>query len=127
MNIIEEVANKYKVDKGRIILTGMSRGGHGVWYLGAAHADKFAAIVPMSGIFGINPANFKDMPIWAICGTSGELETYFRPVMTNLVNQIKAAGNNNVKLEVIQGATHNTIQGYYKRPELFKWMLEQKK
>ncbi len=127
MNIIEEVANKYKVDKGRIILTGMSRGGHGVWYLGATHPDKFAAIVPMSGIFGINPANLKDMPIWAICGTSGELEEYFRPVMTNLVNQIKAAGNKNVKLEVIQGATHNTIQGYYKRPELFKWMLEQKK
>ena len=31
------------------------------------------------------------------------------------------------KMETIKGASHGTIQQKYKRQELFKWMLQQKK
>ena len=32
-----------------------------------------------------------------------------------------------IKFETIHGATHGTIQQYYKRQDLFKWMLAQRK
>ncbi len=37
------------VDTNRVCLTGHSMGGHGVWHVGLAHADLFAAIAPAAG------------------------------------------------------------------------------
>ena len=128
MELIDKVANDYKVDKNRIILTGMSRGGIGTWYIANKYPDKFAAIVPMSGYSNINANNFKNMPIWAISGNVGSDEQKYNSHMKDLVEKInKASGKNLAKMETVNGAKHSTIQQKYQRLELFKWMLAQKK
>src|SRR5256886_7499082 len=47
--LLEDVEAKYKVDKSRVYLTGLSMGGYGSWSLGLAHPEKFAAIAPICG------------------------------------------------------------------------------
>jgi predicted esterase len=54
LDVIAEVRRAYRVDPGRIYLTGHSMGGYGTWSLAMSHPDLFAAIAPVSG--GGNPA-----------------------------------------------------------------------
>jgi predicted peptidase len=48
--ILTVVEQLYKVDPNRVYLTGLSLGGIGTWSLAAAYPQKWAAIVPVSGI-----------------------------------------------------------------------------
>lgn len=47
--ILERVFREFKGDPDRVVLTGLSRGGHGTWGLADRLPDTFAAIVPIGG------------------------------------------------------------------------------
>ncbi len=52
LNAIETldlVLARYSIDPNRVVLAGHSMGGHGVWHVGLAHADRFAALAPSAG------------------------------------------------------------------------------
>lgn len=74
--IIDEIIKERDIDPDRVYLTGVSSGGSGVWMIGSAYAEKFAAIVPLCGIGGDSKA-FADAntPIWSFCndGDAGAL------------------------------------------------------
>lgn len=48
MAVLAEVSRLYWIDPDRVMLTGMSNGGTGVFVIGLNHADRFAALVPMA-------------------------------------------------------------------------------
>ena len=48
MNVLAMMRKEFKVDDHRIYLTGHSMGGAGTYYLGAKHADIWAAIAPVA-------------------------------------------------------------------------------
>lgn len=54
MEVLDIVKQKYKIDTTRIMLTGHSMGGHGVWHVGTTYADKFAAIASACGWMSID-------------------------------------------------------------------------
>lgn len=54
LEVLETVKQRYKIDTTRIMLTGHSMGGHGVWHFGTLYADKFAAIAPACGWMSID-------------------------------------------------------------------------
>jgi predicted esterase len=54
LDVIAEVRRAYRIDAGRIYLTGHSMGGYGTWSVAMSHPELFAAIAPVSG--GGNPA-----------------------------------------------------------------------
>jgi poly(3-hydroxybutyrate) depolymerase len=63
-------------DLDRVVLTGLSRGGHATWRWGAADPWRFAAIAPVAGR-GV-PATacaLKDMPVWAFHGDRDDVVT----------------------------------------------------
>src|SRR5262245_24572665 len=69
MALVDAVVGKHAIDPTRIYLTGQSRGGVGTWGLIAAHPQRFAAAVPVCGLW--DPADAKKMvkvPIWAFHG-----------------------------------------------------------
>ena len=43
---LDDVLASFKVDRKRVVLTGLSMGGAGAWEIAAAHPDRFAAVVP---------------------------------------------------------------------------------
>ncbi len=74
---IRAVSAKYHIDPDRVFLTGMSNGGIGAYVIGAHHARRFAAVVPMAG--GIDPVlmpfleNFSQTPLYIIHGQQDQV------------------------------------------------------
>jgi len=49
LEVLAEAKAAYRIDPDRVYLTGHSMGGHGVWHVGLAHPDLFAAMAPGAG------------------------------------------------------------------------------
>jgi predicted peptidase len=124
ITLVDEVASKYKVDPDRIYVTGLSMGGFGTWSLAAAYPDRFAAIVP---ICGGNPADAKrlqHLPIWVFHGAKDRAVPLARSEA--MVKALKAVGSN-VKFTIYPNAEHDSWTETYNNPELYKWLLQQKR
>ena len=123
--LLDEVIRKYRVDKDRVCLTGASMGGSGTWRLAAAHPEKFAAIVPLCGRG--DPADAQKLarlPIWVFHGAK---DSVVRIASENaMVEALKAAGAN-VKFTVYPDAGHDVWTETYNNPELYEWLLQQKR
>ncbi len=123
--LLDHVASQYRVDRRRIYLTGLSMGGYGTWSLAAEHPDRFAAIVPICG--GGNPdhaGRLKNLPIWVFHGAKDRTVPISRS--QQMVDAIKAAGGN-VKFTVYPDAGHDSWTETYDNPQLYEWLLEQKR
>jgi predicted peptidase len=125
-NLLDEIESKYAVDPERIYVTGLSMGGFGTWSLAIAYPQRFAAIVPISG-----PADdlnrisaIRHLPVWAFHGDPD----YIVPLqgMVETVNALKACGGN-VKLTIYPGVGHNAADTAYADPELYRWLLSQRR
>jgi predicted peptidase len=129
--LLEEVIKKHRVDPARVYLTGLSMGGYATWSLGTKYPDRFAAIAPICGGGDILPillpgkqAALKRLPVWAFHGAKDSLVPLAES--ERMVNALKKAGNENVKLTVYPEADHDSWTETYKNQELFDWMLQQK-
>jgi len=58
---IEDVCRKYKIDRDRIVLRGMSMGASGTWHLGLKHPDRFVALGPYCGY--VDTHKFSETPL----------------------------------------------------------------
>ena len=47
--LLDDIAAKYKVDRDRVYLSGLSMGGFGTWLLAGYAPERFAAILPICG------------------------------------------------------------------------------
>jgi predicted peptidase len=124
--LVDEITAKYKVDKDRVYLTGLSMGGFGTWDLAAAHPEKFAAIVPICG--GGSPEDakkIKDLPIWVFHGAKDRAVPAARSEA--MVKALKEAGAENVKFTLYPNAEHDSWTETYNNPELYEWLLKQKR
>jgi dienelactone hydrolase len=74
---IRAVSSRYRIDPDRVFLTGMSNGGIGAYLIGAHHAARFAAIMPMAA--GLDDVlmpfleNFRQTPLYIIHGRQDEV------------------------------------------------------
>lgn len=66
---IDLAATTWGGDPSRVVLVGYSMGGIGTWAIGAAHADRFRALVPMAGRPADGVADKLTLPVYAISGT----------------------------------------------------------
>ncbi len=120
--LLDEIISKYRVDKDRIYLTGLSMGGYGTWSLAAENPERFAAIAPICG--GGDPHTAKKlakMPIWVFHGGKDKVVPIDKS--QKMVEALKKAGNE-VKFTVYPEAGHNSWAKTYDNPELYKWFLD---
>ena len=125
IELLDDVEQRYDVDRKRVYLTGLSMGGFGTWSLAMAHPDRFAAIVPICG--GGEPIvarKLKDMPVWVFHGAKDSAVPLERSRV--MVDAIKKQGGN-VKFTVYPDAGHDSWTRTYNNPELYKWFLEHRK
>lgn len=122
IQLVDEMASKYRVDKDRIYLTGVSMGGGGIWYLAARDQEKFAAMAPICGNCDASMApRLDNIPIWAFHGAQDKV-TPLGPHQRLVDAVIKAGGN--AKMTVIPDGTHgNIIYPTYQRQDLYDWFL----
>lgn len=123
--LVDQVEAKYKVDKGRIYVTGLSMGGFGTWAMAAKEPKRFAAIAPICGIGDPKDAPLiKDIPMWVFHGAKDKVVDPAKD--KEMVDAVIAAGGN-PKFTLYPDVGHDSWNAAYSSEEFWKWLLEQKR
>ncbi len=123
--LIDMLKKDLRIDDQQIYITGLSLGGFGTWYLATRYKDVFAAAVPICGGGRTEWCrNLLNVPVWAFHGADDKVV----PV-ENSERMVEAVNNfgGNAKLTIYPGAGHDSWSKTYSNPDVYKWMLEQKK
>ena len=129
--LLDDITTKYAVDTNRIYLTGLSMGGYGTWDLGLTYPEKFAAIVPICGggqvisvllSSGAKGWALKTLGVWAFHG--GKDPVVPLEESQRMVDALKKAGGQNVKLTIYPEAEHDSWTETYNNPALYEWLLK---
>jgi len=113
-----------EIDKDRVYVMGYSAGGGATWRWINQSPDRFAAAAPCGFTGGSAQDDAKKLaklPIWAMAGgDDGKNPAGIR----NMVERLKAAGNENVKHTEFEGADHRAGgKAVFGTAELVDWML----
>ena len=120
------VTERFKADRARLYLTGLSMGGYGTWAITAKYPDLFSAAVPICG--GGDPAQasrIKDLPLRVFHGARDEAVPLARS--QEMVDALKAAGATDVSLTVYPDLGHDSWTLTYADPKLYEWLLTKRR
>lgn len=126
--IIRSVVKEYNIDVNRIYATGLSMGGAGTWDLAIAYPDLLAAIAPVCGRVNRNhpgkACSIKNLPTWIFHGENDQVV----PVSESkkMITALEQCGVE-VKYTIYPGVDHDSWTATYNDPELYKWLLEQRR
>jgi predicted esterase len=125
IRLIRSIQSKYKVDKERIYLTGLSMGGFGTWNIATKFPSVFAAIAPVCGGGDTTEVmKLKHMPVWCFHGAKDDV---VNPEQSYRMVRALRKFNPDVKLTIYPDAKHDSWTATYNNDSLYSWMLEQKK
>ena len=123
--ILDEVARTYRVDPDRVYVTGHSMGGRGALYAAYKMPDRFAAVVSLAPVSPITAwaGKLANIPLWLFHGPNDQ----FTPLkeVEELVRGTEAAGGH-PQLTVLPERDHYILD-VYDRPDLYKWIAQQKR
>jgi len=123
--LLAHVQKKYRVDPDRIYITGISMGGYGTWALAQRHAERYAAVVPICGGGEVRHAReLRDLPLWAFHGA----KDFTVPIKRSqeMIDAIKAVGGS-PRFTIYPDGGHDVWDETYANPELWNWLLAQKR
>jgi Phospholipase/Carboxylesterase len=131
LTLLSELRSDFNINPNQIYLAGFIEGASGVWELGLAHPELFAALAPVGGYIGYpfkvpeNICDLKGMPIWAF---HSEKDTLVPPNAEQmLVDALISCGNKTIQFTILPNAADNIFFTVYADPKLYTWMLEQSK
>ena len=124
VQLLDTIVGNNRVDKKRIYLTGLSRGGGAAWELAVQHPDKFAAMAVVCGMAPLPYAAWidKKMPIWVFHGE--EDESIPISESENMVKRLLGMGYQ-VRFTRYPGVGHDAWIQAYDTEELYEWFMEQ--
>jgi len=120
-----DVIERYRVDKDRVYLTGVSSGGLGTWVIAANQPNLFAAIAPVSSWgFLSDVRRIAHVPVWAFHGGADMIVTL--DSIKPMIEVHRAAGGQS-KLTVYPGVGHEAWENAYADERLYDWFLQHKR
>ena len=126
--LVKEISEKYKIDKDRIYLTGLSMGGWGTLKLAGEHPEMFASVVsvcaPTDRVMYANIHNYKDMNLKIFHG--GMDDVVLPENAFNFYQKLHPI-NPKAELTIFPNDNHNSWDSTYSDPKLYEWMLSFKK
>lgn len=150
---LDQAVKEFNGDPERVYLMGFSLGGYGVWQIGAAYPDRFAALVPVAGgVVGERPIEKRDRdaiipsvgamldsddpykavatalgtkPIWVFHGARDESV----PVQFSrkMVSTLEESGSRNAKYTEFTEDGHMIIGRVFEEPGFLDWLADQKR
>ncbi|MGI8601730.1 MAG: prolyl oligopeptidase family serine peptidase [Verrucomicrobiales bacterium] len=124
--LVDALAEKYRADKSRLYITGLSMGGFATWEMTAKYPDLFAAAIPICG--GGNPKDaekVKRIPFRVYHGAKDEAVPVHRS--QQMVDALKKAGARDVEIEIFPDIAHESWTPVYANPQTYAWLLKQRK
>ncbi|MFZ4548052.1 MAG: prolyl oligopeptidase family serine peptidase [Bacteroidales bacterium] len=120
--MLEQMLAKYRIDRNRIYLTGLSMGGFGTWAWASKYPEQFAAIAPVCGGGDIQFAKkFTDLPVWAFHGEADPVVPVKRTI--EMVEAVNASGGS-ARMTIYPAVGHDSWIQAYNDAKLFEWLLE---
>jgi len=125
VELLKATIKETGADPTRVYVGGFSMGGYGTWDLIGRFPELFAAAVPVCGGAPTDTAKaMKDVAVWAF---HGDKDTVVPPKGTEaMVEALKKAGGAPT-YTVFEGVGHNAWTPAWTKPDLVKWLFEQKK
>lgn len=124
--LLDSIISTNRIDKNRIYLTGLSRGGGAAWEMAVQYPAKFAAMAVVCGMTPVPYAAWIDkrMPIWVFHGE----EDKSIPISEseNMVGRLQSMGYD-VKFTRYPGVGHNSWIQAYKTEALYDWFMQQER
>ncbi|WP_144243888.1 PHB depolymerase family esterase [Sphingopyxis sp. MWB1] len=120
--LLDHIVATHRIDRTRIYLTGLSRGGHASWRWAIAQPHRFAAVAPVAGRG--DPAGacaLKDTPVWAFHGDRDDVVTPEGSFA--MARAIRACGGQRSRLTIYPDLGHNAWDPAYDDPALYYWLL----
>lgn len=127
--LIGNVADEYKVNTDKIIITGHSRGAIGVWDMISIYGNYFSAAVPVSSPHQkghIDYIKAAEVPVWTFAGDIGDTERWYHQYLAKNVEMIQVSGGYG-KFTVLEGCDHGKAKNKAYVEETFEWMLAQER
>ena len=120
--LLDKICKKYRVDKRRIYLTGLSMGGYGTWALAEHQPRRFAAIAPVCGGHEEPEklAKIAHVPVWAFHGRQDQVVPVERS--REIIRVLEKAGGD-PKLTTYPDTGHHAWKKAYRTEKLYEWML----
>ena len=121
---LDAALRELPVDADRVYITGQSMGGVGTWGAIAAHPERFAAAVPVCGIWQPEDApKMARVPVWAFHGDQDNAV----PVegSRKMIAALKAAGAAPRYTE-FPGVGHGSWDAAYATDAMWDWLFQQK-
>jgi pimeloyl-ACP methyl ester carboxylesterase len=124
-HLITEMETRYRVDRDRVYLPGVSLGGDETWNFALIHPDWLAAIVPMSGESDAgDAARLRNLPVWAFQG--GKDPVVAPSQIVAMVDAIRNAGGH-AHLTIYPEAGHDCWDQAYSTDALWTWLFAQRR
>lgn len=123
--LTNDVVKRYRVDRERVYVTGLSMGGHGTWYLALKYPRRFAAIAPVCGAGNPDAAHkIKHLPTWIFHGERDEVVSCERS--REMARALRKCGGK-PRLTIYPNVKHDSWTRTYKNPKFYDWLLKQRR
>jgi predicted peptidase len=127
---LKVVQKSFNVDPDRIVLSGISQGGHGTWMIGARHPHRWSCLVSVCGYGRASTVSRAwRLPVWAFQGLKDDVVDPREPqaIVAELARRAKAAGIAEPRLTLYPDLGHGCWAAAFGDSTLPAWMLEQRR
>ena len=123
--LLDHIQTAYRIDSDRIYVTGHSMGGRGALYVAYRFPQRFAAILALSPLSPITAWGEKlaKVPLWILHGDADSIAQVADT--KELARSIEAAGGH-PRIEILPARDHSLLD-IYERPDIYKWLIQQKR
>lgn len=125
LELTKELQKKYKLDKARLYVGGLSMGGMGTFELVRRQPKLFAAAFPICGGANIETASKLTKPKWWIF--HGLKDDVVPPALSEEMAAALKAQGADVKLTLYPNANHNSWDSAFAEPTLLPWLFSNRK
>ncbi|HAQ37303.1 MAG TPA: phospholipase [Saprospirales bacterium] len=126
--LIKKIISEYKIDLNCIHLTGLSMGAWGAWNYAVSKPEILASLVPIAGFVDRIPmleaCKLKDTPVRIYHGLLDDVVDIF---YSNEIYKRLRICSQKVELTIFEGANHDSWTQVYNDPNIYSWMLANRK
>lgn len=128
LEMITHTQQKFNGDKQHTVISGLSYGGFGTWFMASKHADLFSAAVPVVGWGHPNlmaPIAKANLPVWVFAG--GRDASVAKKYFYAGLNTLEELGDSELRFTVHEDMGHDAWTRVYASDDLYQWLLQHKK